>query len=134
MFCVCGHLIMHNYKAFRLTLLIDYFPNEMRNNVVHKIKRYRPASAIKTALNDTCFERHNTYTALLYMSYGSFTLHETGTRNDGLLYYAMYCTHSTGTGAETGNHCFLLCQSRSLSLSRSRAVCISHYLVIRTVS
>ena len=25
----------------------------------------------------------------------------TGTRNDGFLYYAMYCTHYTGSGAET---------------------------------
>ena len=42
------------------------------------------------------------------------------------LYYTMSCTHYTGTG--TGNHCFLLYPSRSLSRSRclSRAVCISH--------
>ena len=35
------------------------------------------------------------------------------TGNDGFLYYAMNCTHYTGTGS--GNDCFLLCQSRSLS-------------------
>ena len=52
-----------------------------------------------------------------------------GTENNGFLYYAMYCTDYTGTG--TGNHCFLLYPSRSLSLSRSwsSAVCISHYSV-----
>ena len=52
-----------------------------------------------------------------------------GTGNDGFLYYTMYCTHYTGTGAGTANHCFLLCPSRSLSLSRSRyrALCMSHY-------
>ena len=50
-----------------------------------------------------------------------------GPGNDGFLYYTMYCAHYTGTG--TGNHCFLLCPytSLSLSLSRSHAVCISHY-------
>ena len=30
--------------------------------------------------------------------YGLYTLHGTGTGNDGFLYYAMYCTHYTGTG------------------------------------
>ena len=52
-----------------------------------------------------------------------------GPGNDGFLYYAMYCTHYTETGTETGKRCFLLCPSRSLSLSRSwsRAVCMSHY-------
>ena len=35
----------------------------------------------------------------------------------------MYCTHYTGAG--TWNPCFLLCPSCSLSLSRSRAVCLS---------
>ena len=40
-------------------------------------------------------------------------------------YYTMYCTHYTVTETGTGNHCFLLCPSRSLSLSR--AVCMSHY-------
>ena len=43
-----------------------------------------------------------------------------GMGNDGFLYYAVYCTHYTVTG--TGNHCFLLCLSRSLSLSRSGPV------------
>ena len=45
--------------------------------------------------------------------YGSYTLHGTGTgtRNNGVLYYAMYCTHYTGTEIGTGNHCFLLCLS-----------------------
>ena len=42
-----------------------------------------------------------------------------GPGNDGFLYYTMYCTHCTGTG--TWNHCFLLCPSRSLSLSLSRS-------------
>ena len=43
--------------------------------------------------------------------------------NDGFLYYAtcIYCSHYTGTGTETGNHCFLLYPSRSLSLSLSRS-------------
>ena len=45
-----------------------------------------------------------------------------GTGIDGFLYYSMYCTHHTVTGTETGNHCFLLCPSLSLSRSRSRAV------------
>ena len=51
---------------------------------------------------------------------------EQGTGDNGFLYYTMYCAHYTRTG--TGNHCFLLCPSRSLSLShsRSRAVCLSH--------
>ena len=47
-----------------------------------------------------------------------------GQGNDGSVYYAMYCTHFTGTG--TVYHCFLLCLSWTLSLSQSRAVCISH--------
>ena len=66
--------------------------------------------------------------------YVSYTLHGAGagtgtgteTRNNGFLYYAMYCTHYTGT--RTGNHYFLLCPSQSLSLSRSDAVFVSHYL------
>ena len=43
------------------------------------------------------------------LSYGSFTLHGTGNgtgtgpANDGFLYYAMYCSHYTGTGAGNGN-------------------------------
>ena len=49
-----------------------------------------------------------------------------GPENDGFLYYAMYCTHCTGTGTAIRNHCFLLYPSRSLSLSRSCAVCMSH--------
>ena len=58
------------------------------------------------------------------------TVHTTqgqGPGNDGFLYYTMYSTHHTGTGA--GNHCFLFCLSWSLSLFRyrSRAVCMSHY-------
>ena len=58
----------------------------------------------------------------------SFTLHGSGLGqepgNDGFLYYTMHCTHYTGTG----NNCFLLYLSRSLSLSRSQfhAVCISY--------
>ena len=54
-----------------------------------------------------------------------------GPGNDGFLYYAVYCSHYTGTG--TGNHCFLLYPSRSRSLfrslsrSQSRAVWMSHY-------
>ena len=44
------------------------------------------------------------------------------------LYYAMCCTHYTGTGTGRGNHCFLLCPSWSLSLglSRPHAACMSH--------
>ena len=51
-----------------------------------------------------------------------------GPENDGFLYYAMYCTHYTGTGTGIGNHCFLLYPPCSLSLSRSlsHAMCISH--------
>ena len=66
------------------------------------------------------------------VTYGSYTLHGTrigqGPGNDGFLYYTMYCIHytGTGTGTGTGTHCFLLCPSRSLSLSRSCAVCMSH--------
>ena len=56
----------------------------------------------------------------LFQPYGSCTLRGTGTgigtgtgpANDRFLYYAMYCTHYTGTG----NHCFLLFLSGSLSL------------------
>ena len=55
----------------------------------------------------------------------------TGTRNDGFLYYVMYCTNYTDIGTGTGNHCFLLFAFRSLSLSlswsQSRAVCMNHY-------
>ena len=51
-----------------------------------------------------------------------------GPGNDGFLYYALYCSHYTGTG--TGNHCFLLYLSRSRS--RSRAVWMSHYTGNRT--
>ena len=36
-----------------------------------------------------------------------------GLGNDGLLHYAMYCIHYTGTGTGTGNHCFLLYPFRS---------------------
>ena len=49
------------------------------------------------------------------------SMHLTGMHS----YYTMYCTHYTVTETGTGNHCFLLCPSRSLSLSR--AVCMSHY-------
>ena len=62
-----------------------------------------------------------------------YTVHTTqgqgqGPGNDGFLYYAIYCSHYTGTGTGTGNHCFLLYSSRSRSLSRSqsRAVWMSH--------
>ena len=48
------------------------------------------------------------------------------TRNNGFLYYAMYCIHYTGIGTETGNHCFLLCPFLSRSRSRSHPVCMSH--------
>ena len=53
------------------------------------------------------------------------SMHLTGMHS----YYTMYCTHYTVTETGTGNHCFLLYPSRSLSLSRSRsrAVCMSHY-------
>ena len=47
------------------------------------------------------------------------SMHLTGMHS----YYTMYCTHYTVTETGTGNHCFLLCPSRSLS----RAVCMSHY-------
>ena len=66
------------------------------------------------------------YRRSLDRSNGLFTLHGTrngiGKGNYGFLYYSMYCTHHTVTGTETGNHCFLLCPSQYLSLSRSRAV------------
>ena len=45
-----------------------------------------------------------------------------GMGNDGFLYYTIYCTHYTGTGTGTGNHCFLLCPSLS------HAVCMSHHM------
>ena len=43
---------------------------------------------------------------------------EPGPGNNGFIYYTMYCTHYTGTQKGRGNHCFLLCPSRSLSLPR----------------
>ena len=52
--------------------------------------------------------------------------HGEGLENDGFLYNAMYCTRYTGRGTGKWNHCFLLCPSLSLSLSLSRAVCLSH--------
>ena len=50
-----------------------------------------------------------------------------GPGNDGFLHY----THYTGVGTGAGNHCFLLCPSRCLSLSqsRTRALCMSHKTV-----
>ena len=50
-----------------------------------------------------------------------------GPENDGFLNYAMYCAHYRGTRTGTGNHCFLLYPSRSLSLSlsQSHATCRS---------
>ena len=51
-----------------------------------------------------------------YACNGSFTLRGTGigtgTGNDGFLYYIIYYTCYTRTGAR--NHCFLLCPSRTL--------------------
>ena len=44
-----------------------------------------------------------------------------GLGNDGFLYYAIYCSHYTGRGTGTGNHCFLLYPSRSWSLFRPRS-------------
>ena len=68
--------------------------------------------------------------------YGSFTLHGNGngTRNDGFIYYAMYCSHYTGTGTGTGTgngdhwvpYQFSRSRSRSQCRSRSRAVWMSH--------
>ena len=64
----------------------------------------------------------------LFGAIASCTLDGTGngTRNDGFLYYAFNYTHYTRTGTAIGNHCFLLCTSRSLSLSGSPAVCVNH--------
>ena len=47
-----------------------------------------------------------------------------GPRNDGFLYYAMYCTHYIVHGTIVF-YC-ALCSSHSLSLPQSRAVCLSH--------
>ena len=73
---------------------------------------------------------HQTFSLIRLMACSHCTGPGTGQGmgNDGFLYYTMYCTHYTGTGTWTGNHCFLLCPSRSLSLSRSlsHAVCMSH--------
>ena len=41
---------------------------------------------------------------LLHWSWLMAHSHCTGPGNDGFLYYAMYCTHYTGTG--TGYHCY----------------------------
>ena len=51
------------------------------------------------------------YRSHVTISNGSFTLHGTetvngnrnGTGNDGFLYYAMYCSHYTGTGTRNRN-------------------------------
>ena len=65
----------------------------------------------------------------MFLRFYTFMAHShcTGPGNDGSLYYAMYCTHHTGTG--TGYNCYLLRLSWTLSLSWSQpcAVCISHY-------
>ena len=39
-------------------------------------------------------------------------------RDREMMPFYMYCTHFTGTRTGTGNHCFLLYPSQSLSLSR----------------
>ena len=72
--------------------------------------------------------------------YSSCTLHgtvsrtgtRTGTGNNDILYYTMYCVHYTGTGTGTGNGCFLLCPSWSLfqSLCWSYVVGMSQYMDI----
>ena len=58
------------------------------------------------------FARFNFGVSKIYRDnryYGLFTLHGTGTwtgnetGNDGFLYYAMYCSHYTGTGNRTGS-------------------------------
>ena len=84
----------------------------------------------------TGLPRHLQGRAWRYVTaYSSFTLHGTGngTGNDGLKYYAMYCTHYTGTGTGNGTghywvpYPFPHSWSRSRSRSRPRSVWMSHY-------
>ena len=73
-------------------------------------------------------------TTLMAHSHCTGLEHGQGPENYGFLYYAIYCSHYSGTKTGTGNNCFLLYPSRSRSLSRSRfrAVWMSHYSQIRT--
>ena len=68
--------------------------------------------------------QHPYHTSLMAHSHRTGPGQGQGLGKDRFLHYSMYCTHYTGTGIE--NHCFLLCPSRSLSMSRSSAVCMSH--------
>ena len=74
----------------------------------------------------------NFWAVLIILPYGLFTLHwnrtGTGNRVNAFLYIIQKCSQWCKTGTGTRTYFFLLCQSRSLYLSRSRfrAVWITH--------
>ena len=79
---------------------------------------------LSLTLDPYCVYRSCVVRQVMACSHNAGTGTRQGRETMGFLYCTKYCTHRTvaGAGTGTGNHCFLLCQSRSLSLSRSRAM------------